>query len=192
MQQQEIENFCPANRTAWREWLIKNHGSTQSVWLVIYKKKSGKQTITWSEAVDEALCFGWVDSRRKPVDSEQFIQFFCKRKPNSTWSRINKEKVLTLIHLGKMLPAGLVSIETAKSNGAWNSLDDVEAYKVPEDLSRELLSHAGAEAFFLSLSKSVRKAILQWLVQAKQPHTRQKRITEIAELAAQKRKPKQF
>jgi len=192
MQQQEIENFCPANRTAWREWLIKNHGSTQSVWLVIYKKTSGKQTITWSEAVDEALCFGWVDSRRKPVDSEQFIQFFCKRKPNSTWSRINKEKVLTLIHLGKMLPAGLVSIETAKSNGAWNSLDDVEAYKVPEDLSRELLSHAGAEAFFLSLSKSVRKAILQWLVQAKQPHTRQKRITEIAELAAQKRKPKQF
>ena len=192
MHQQEIENFCPANRTAWREWLIKNHGSTQSVWLVIYKKKSGKQTITWSEAVDEALCFGWVDSRRKPVDSDQFIQFFCKRKPNSTWSRINKEKALTLIHLGKMLPAGLVSVETAKSNGAWNSFDDVEAYKVPEDLSSKLLSHAGAEAFFLSLSKSARKAILQWLVQAKQPHTRQKRITEIAELAAQKRKPKQF
>ncbi|WP_310589106.1 YdeI/OmpD-associated family protein [Runella aurantiaca] len=149
-------------------------------------------SITWSEAVDQALCFGWIDSTSKPIDDEKFMQFFCKRKPKSVWSKINKEKVLRLTEAGLMTQAGFESIETAKLNGSWNILDEVEELTIPQDLTDELKMKPVAEEFFLSLSKSVRKSILQWLVLAKRPETRQNRITEIAELAAQKLKPKQF
>jgi len=187
----ETNTFCPASAAEWRHWLQENHISSQSVWLVLYKVRSGKPTISWSEAVDEALCFGWVDSRRKPIDENQFMQFFCQRKPGSTWSKINKEKVIRLGEQGLMQPAGLACIEIAKQNGSWNILNEVEEYTVPADLEAALLAHESGE-FFHGLSKSVRKAMLQWLVLAKQPQTRQKRITEIAELAAQRQKPKQF
>lgn len=192
MHKHEVETFCPANRMEWRQWLVANHISSQSVWLVLHKMKSNIPTISWSEAVDEALCFGWVDSKRKSIDTEKFIQFFCKRKPSSTWSKINKEKVINLMDQGLMVSAGLACIETAKQNGSWNILDDVEAYKIPEDLEMAFQSYEGAAAFFSGLSKSVRKAILQWLVLAKQPQTRLKRITEISESASKRMKPKQF
>ncbi len=186
------ESVCPASREEWRLWLAENHLAKQSVWLIYYKKKSGVPTLSWSEAVDEALCFGWIDSKAKPVDEEKFMQFFCQRKPNSVWSKINKEKVQRLMDAGLIAPAGYESIEAAKQNGSWTILDEVEELIIPNDLEAALKSQPGAEDFFLSLSKSIRKAMLQWLVMAKQPATRQKRIAEIAELAAQKRKPKQF
>jgi uncharacterized protein YdeI (YjbR/CyaY-like superfamily) len=192
MQKEDIETFYPASRNAWRQWLKKNHKSKQSIWLIIYKKESGKPTISWSEAVDEALCFGWVDSKRKPLDKEKFMQFVCKRKPKGTWSKINKVKVQQLIDDGLMTKAGFDSIETAKQNGSWTILDDVEELKIPKDLAKEFRANPGSKDFFSSLSKSVKKMILQWLVLAKRPETRQKRITEVAELAAQKLKPKQF
>ena len=107
----EIESFYPENREQWRKWLLENHTSKASVWLVFYKIKSDMPTISWSEAVDEALCFGWVDSRKKPVDDQKYIQFFCKRKAVSTWSKINKEKVARLLTDGLIEPAGLASIE---------------------------------------------------------------------------------
>jgi len=188
----EVETFCPTNIQDWRQWLQENHRSKQSIWLVYYKKKSGTPSITWSEAVDQALCFGWIDSTSKPIDNERFMQFFCKRKPNSVWSKINKEKVERLIEAELMTQAGFESIETAKQNGSWSILDEVEELTIPQDLADELKINTGAEEFFLSLSKSVRKSILQWLVLAKRPETRQNRIAEIAELAAQKLKPKQF
>lgn len=149
-------------------------------------------TISWSEAVDEALCFGWIDSVRKTLDEEKFVQFFCKRKPKSGWSKINKEKIQRLIENGQMAQAGYQSIETAKQNGSWTILDDVEELKMPDDLAAAFKSRSGSKEYFLSLSKSVRKSILQWLLFAKRPETRQKRIAEIAELAGQKLKPKQF
>jgi uncharacterized protein YdeI (YjbR/CyaY-like superfamily) len=192
MNSADIETFCPTSRQEWRLWLKDNHSSKQSVWLVCYKKKSNVPTITWSEAVDEALCFGWIDSKRKPVNEDKFIQFFSKRKSNGTWSKVNKEKIKQLIDEGLMTKAGFDSIETAKQNNSWTILDDVEELKIPEDLEKELKIKADAMDFFLSLSKSVRKAILQWLVFARKQETRQKRITEIAELAVQKQKPKQF
>lgn len=157
-----------------------------------YKKKSNVATLSWSEAVDEALCFGWIDSTKKTLDEHTFTQFFCKRKPTSTWSKINKGKVEQLIEQGLMMPAGYKSIETAQQNGSWTLLDQAEELILPDDLAIALQTYIGAEDFFLSLSKSAKKAILQWLVLAKQPATRQKRMTEIAELAAQKLKPKQF
>lgn len=191
-QKEEIETFYPTNQTDWREWLQENHLSKQSVWLIYYKKKSKMPSISWSQAVDEALCFGWIDSTARPIDDEKYMQFFTKRKATSVWSKINKVKVAKLIEEGKMSHAGFESIEKAKKNGSWTILDEVEELLIPEDLDAAFEANDGSKDFFLSLSKSVRKAILQWLVLAKQPTTRQKRINEITELAAQKLKPKQF
>lgn len=190
MQKKEVEIFCPTSQTEWRKWLEENHNSKQSVWLVCYKKKSNKPTIEWSNTVDEALCFGWIDSKRKPIDDEKFIQFFSKRKPKGTWSKVNKEKIKQLIDNGLMKKEGLKIIETAKRNGSWIILDEVEELKIPKDLAKEFKNKKGSQDFFLGLSRSVKKAILQWLVLAKRPETRQKRITEIAELAGQNLKPK--
>lgn len=192
MQQAEIETFCPASRQEWRQWLAQNHRSKGAVWLVYYKKKAGIPTIIYSDAVDEALCFGWIDSTKKSLDDETFMQFFCKRKPASVWSKINKGKVQRLMDEGLMAEAGYASIERAKQAGSWTILDDVEELKIPLDLEESFNTRPGAKDFFLSLSKSARKAILQWLVLAKRPETRQNRISEIAELASQGLKPKQF
>jgi uncharacterized protein YdeI (YjbR/CyaY-like superfamily) len=192
MPKNETEIFCPASRKAWRQWLQKNHSVKQSVWIIQYKKKTNVATINWSDAVDEAICFGWIDSIRKSIDDEKFIQFFCRRKPKSVWSKINKAKVERLMYEGLITQAGYASIETAKQNGSWVILDEVEELVIPNDLLKAFKTLPGSKIFFLSLSKSVRKAILQWLVLAKKQETRQKRINEIAELAAQQLKPKQF
>ena len=192
MAKQASDRFYPTSREAWRTWLKENHQTREYVWLVCYKKGSAKPTISWSDAVDEALCFGWVDSVRKSVDKEQFIQFFSKRKPRSTWSRINKEKVQLLMEQGLMTRAGLACIETAKQNGSWTILDEVEDLKIPKDLAQAFKLHPGSKAYFTGLSKSVQKMMLQWLVLAKRPETRQKRIDEIATRAAQGLRPGPF
>jgi len=192
MKKTETETFYPKDQKAWRQWLQKNHSKKTSVWLVCYKKSSGMPSISWSNAVDEALCFGWIDSVRKTIDAEKFIQFFSKRKAISTWSKINKEKIKKLIEHDLMTKAGHESIELAKQNGSWEILNSVEELEIPKDLEKEFKSKKGSKDFFLSLSRSVRKAMLQWLVLAKRPETRQKRISEIAALAAKKQKPKQF
>jgi len=192
MQKKDLATFCPASRQDWRQWLKENHSSKQSVLLIYYKKKTNIPTIIYSEAVDEALCFGWIDSTRTSLGDDQFMQFFCKRKPKSVWSKINKEKVQRLIDEGLMTAAGYECIETAKQNGSWAILDDVEELRIPKDLANGFKSKPGSKDYFMSLSRSVRKSILQWLVLAKRPETRQKRINEIAELASQKLKPKQF
>ena len=192
MQKKEVETFCPASRKEWRQWLMKNHVSSQSVWLLQYKQKSAKPSLSWSDSVEEALCFGWIDSTRKTIDEESFIQFFTKRKPTSNWSKINKTKVERLIQEGQMTEAGFKSIEVAKKNGSWYILDEVEELIVPNDLKQAFRAYAGSEEFYSSLSKSARKMLLHWIYTAKRPETRQRRIAEIAELAAQKLKPKQF
>ncbi|MGN6645126.1 MAG: YdeI/OmpD-associated family protein [Cytophaga sp.] len=190
MKSEQIATFYPKSRKAWRQWLTKHHRSEQSVWLLFYKKESGKPTISWSDAVEEALCFGWIDSKRKSLDPESFIQFFCQRKPKGTWSKINKEKVVELMAAGLMTEMGLASIETAKQNGSWEILDVVDALEIPKDLAKAFKANPGSKDFFLSLSKSVRKMILYWLVSAKRTETREKRILEVAERAAQGLKPK--
>lgn len=151
-----------------------------------YKLKTGIPTISWSDAVDEALCFGWIDSTRTSLDDDRFQQFFCKRKPKSNWSKINKEKVRRLIDEGLMMPAGLASIEIAKQNGSWTILDAVEELIVPEELLKEFDKHPGTEEFFHSLSKSVRKSFLYRINAAKRPETREKRIEEIISQIRQK------
>jgi uncharacterized protein YdeI (YjbR/CyaY-like superfamily) len=190
MSVKETETFYPSNKKQWRAWLQKNHAKKQSVWLVCYKVKSGKPSITWSDAVDEALCFGWIDSVRKSIDDETFVQFFSKRKPTSAWSKINKAKIERLIDEELMRPAGLASIETAKKNGSWTILDEVEKLTIPKDLDKAFKANKSSKKFFLSLSKSIQKMILQWITFAKREETRQRRIHEVALLAAKKLKPK--
>ena len=168
----------------------KNHSTEKAVWLVFYNKSSAKTSISWSEAVDEALCFGWIDSKKIKIDEETSHQFFSKRKPKSTWSKINKEKVRQLIKDRLMTDAGLDIIEKAKQNGSWTILDEVEELVLPKDLETEFRNKPKAKDFFLRLSKSAKKAILQWLVLARTTETRQKRIAETVESAEQNQKPK--
>lgn len=186
----EIETYCPQSRTDWRQWLEKNHQSKQYVWLVYYTKKSNVPSLSWSEAVDEALCFGWIDSTKKTIDDFSFMQFFSKRKPKSNWSKINKEKVQQLIDSKRMSKAGYKSVATAKQNGYWTILDEVEELLIPNDLENAFKVHEGSKDYFLSLSKSARKIILGWIVLAKRQETRQKRIDEVVESAEQNLKPK--
>ncbi len=192
MQKKEMETFYPTSQHEWRAWLQENHVSKQAIWLVYYRIKSGAPTISWSDAVDEALCFGWIDSTKKSIDDQKFMQFFSKRKPTSVWSKINKSKVERLIQEEKFTKAGFTSVEVAKQNGSWLILNEVEELNIPIDLEKAFKTQKGAKQFFLSLSKSARKSILQWLILAKRAETRQNRCIEIAEFAAKHLKPKQF
>ena len=190
--QSEIETFYPSSREAWRAWLMEHHANRQSVWLICYRKSANKPTLSWSEAVDEALCFGWIDSTKRAIDHQQSIQYFTRRKLTSAWSKINKAKVERLTNDGLMAQAGLNSIEIAKQNGSWSILDEVEELVIPKDLDKAFKLHPGSKDFFMGLSKSIKKMMLHWIIAAKRSETREKRITELAELAAQKKKPKQF
>jgi uncharacterized protein YdeI (YjbR/CyaY-like superfamily) len=192
MSLKDQETFHPEDQEPWRWWLTENHKTKKSIWVIFYKLSSGKQKLNWGNAVDEALCFGWIDSTKKTLDEERYIQYFSKRKPTSTWSRTNKEKVDQLISTGKMMPAGLNRIEEAKDNGSWTFLDDIEALIIPTDLTAALQAQKGAEEFFLALSKSDKKILLYWVISAKRPATREKRISEIVVNAKQGLKPKQF
>ncbi len=189
---EETEIYCPANQQEWRKWLEKNHQQKNSVWLVIHKKNTANTNLSWSQAVDHALCFGWIDSTKRTIDAERYKQYFCKRKAVSNWSKINKEKVTSLTKKGLMTQAGHKSIAIAKANGSWTILDTVEALEIPADLAEELKKRKGATEFFVALSKSGKKQLLYWVISAKRKETRQKRIQEIAENAGKNQKPKQF
>ncbi len=173
------ETFYPKTKGQWRKWLEKNHASRTAVWLIMYNKKAKKPTISWSDAVDEALCFGWIDSLKKKLDDERSVQFFSKRKPKSTWSKINKEKVKRLIEEGLMSAAGHESIEVAKRNGTWDLLNDVDKLIIPDDLEAAFKRHPGAKDKYLALSNSAKKLVLSSLLFAKREETRQKTITAI-------------
>ena len=190
MQEKEIVDL--ASVAAWRKWLEKNHIKKDAVWLVYYTKASNKVNFTWSEAVSVALCFGWIDSKRIKIDEHTSHQHFSKRKAKSTWSKINKDKVEQLIAAGLMVEAGYKSIEIAKQNGSWTSLDDVENLVVPKDLEQALRKNQKAQAYFSTLAKSKRKLILYWLTSAKREETRTKRLTEIIMCAGEGRMPGQL
>lgn len=192
MSTKEIETFYPKSQKEWRDWLEKNHVDQQSIWVVFYKTATKIPSMSWSDAVDEALCFGWIDSTKRTIDEKSYMQYFSKRKPNSNWSKINKEKVEQLTQNGKMTKAGFASVETAKENGSWTLLDDVEALIVPKDLNEALMKLKRASDHFDAFSKSTKKILLYWVISAKRAETRQKRILEIAQNAEENMVPKQF
>ena len=188
----DIKEFCPSNQQEWRNWLELNHVNESAVWLVFYKKNSPNFNLSWSESVDEALCFGWIDSTKKTIDSEKFKQYFSKRKEKSNWSKINKDKIRFLKEKGLITKQGFKSIEIAKKNGSWTILDDVESLVTPKELENEFGNHPGSREYFNGLSNSAKKILLYWVISAKRKETRQKRVLEIAENASNKMKPKQF
>jgi uncharacterized protein YdeI (YjbR/CyaY-like superfamily) len=187
-----LQEIWATDRATWRAWLEKHHATETGVWLLYWKKSSGKQGLDWSEAVDEALCFGWIDSTRRTLDEQSFKQYFAPRKSRSNWSGINKAKVERLIAEGRMAPAGLAAVERAKANGSWHNLDDVEANVVPSDLLAALDATPGAREYFDGLSRMKRWEILYWISGAKRETTRADRIRQIVEAAAEGKRPDRF
>jgi len=187
-----VKTFYAKTQKEWRKWLEKNHRSEKAVWLIFYKKGSGIQSTNYAEVLEEALCFGWIDSKANKRDDQSYFQYFTKRKPKSNWSKLNKEKAAKLIEKGLMTPAGFESIEIAKKNGKWASLDGVEGLTVPHDLRRLLEKDKTAFDNWEQFSRSVKRGILEWILNAKRPETRQKRINEIVELAGKNIKANQY
>lgn len=192
MSRQEVEEFYPETKQHLRKWLQKNHLSKDAVWLIFYKKHTGKPSVAWTDAVDEALCFGWIDSKGETIDKDTFRQYFCKRKPTSTWSKINKQKIESLTAKGLMTEAGFKVIDIAKQNGSWTILDEAEELVVPLEMEKAFEKYENSKDYFSSLSKSKKKVLLYWIALAKTEMTRQNRILEIAENASQQQQPKQF
>lgn len=180
--------FYAPDPAAWRQWLEANHQGQQGVWLIIYKKESGIHSVYYPEAVDEALCFGWVDSLGNKRDEQSYYQYFSPRKPKSNWSGVNKAKVERLLAAGKMMPAGMEMVELAKRTGTWTALEEVENGVVPADLEAALALQPQALAHWQAFPPSAKRGILQWLSAAKQAATRERRIVEIVNKAADNRR----
>lgn len=165
-------------------WLEENHDASDGLWLKIAKKGTGERSVTYGEALELALCFGWIDSQGGNLDERRSRQYFAPRKPTSGWAATNKARIERLIRERRMHPAGLAAIERARENGSWTLLDDVERGVIPDDLAAALAAHPPAAENFDGFSKSAKRAMLEWTAQAKRPETRQKRVLEIAERAA--------
>jgi uncharacterized protein YdeI (YjbR/CyaY-like superfamily) len=175
----------PATRAQWRQWLAQNYTRKAGIWLISYKKDTGKPRFEYEEAVEEALCFGWIDSKPNKLDDERSMLWFAPRKARTGWSKLNKDRVERLLAAGLIMPPGLAKIEAAKVDGSWFALDAIEALEIPPDLAQALIEHPGAQANFEAFPKSAKRGILEWIAIAKKPETRAKRVTETAQLAAQ-------
>ena len=173
----------PLTRAEWRSWLEQNWSRAEGIWLVSYKKDTGKSRFEYDEAVEEALCFGWVDSKPNKLDDERSLLWFAPRKRGTGWSKPNKDRVERLIAQGLMAPPGLAKIEASKQDGSWNALDAVEALEIPSDLAEALAQYPSAGKNFDAFPRSVKRGILEWIVNAKKPETRAQRISETARLA---------
>ena len=172
------------DRATWRAWLEANHATARGAWLVTWRSRSGRVHLDYEAALEEALCFGWVDSTGGHVDDERGKLYFAPRKSRSVWAASNKARVERLIDEGRMGPAGLAAIERAKANGSWEILDSAERLEVPEDLTAALQARPPAAVNFAAFPPSARKMLLGWVALARRPETRAARITEIAEAAA--------
>lgn len=172
------------DRDAWRRWLEANHDRSKGVWLAIGKKGSTATRLMYDEAVEEALCFGWIDSTVRKLDAQRSQQLYTPRKPNSTWAASNKRRVDKLIAEGKMTPAGMAAVEVAKSNGSWTLLDEIEAMVMPDDLTEALAATPDAAEGWERVPVSQRKIALYWIATAKRAETRARRIAETARAAA--------
>jgi uncharacterized protein YdeI (YjbR/CyaY-like superfamily) len=178
------------DRQEWRKWLEDNADTTQEVWVVHLKKHSGKVSISHNEAVEEALCFGWIDGKLKSIDEDRFILRYSPRKANSVWSKINRNKAEHLIVQGKMTTAGLAKIEEAKKNGSWdaaytNKIKD----EIPSDLKNALAKDSKALDNFMNFANTYRNMYIGWINSAKTGDTRKRRISEVVKRSALNRKP---
>jgi len=185
----DYPDVTPTSRKAWRAWLQKHHAASSGVWLVFAKKHSGRPTVSYNDAVEEALCFGWIDGLMHPVDDTFYKQLFTPRQPKSRWAASNKARVEKMIAAGLMTDAGMTMIELAKQTGTWNAFDAVEAMTMPEDFKRALKAAPAAKKTYEAYTPAVKKQCLYYLNDAKRPETRAKRIAQLVAAAAEGRKP---
>jgi uncharacterized protein YdeI (YjbR/CyaY-like superfamily) len=180
------------SRGALRDWLSAHHDSAPGVWAVTYKKAAGSRHLPYDAIVEEALCFGWVDSKPRKVDDERTALLLTPRKPGSGWSRPNKERIARLEATGALAPAGRRTVEAAKADGSWTALDDVENLVEPEDLRTALDAEPTARAHWDAFPRSARRGILEWIQSAKRAETRAERVAETVGEAAEGRRANQW
>ncbi|MGZ8631113.1 MAG: YdeI/OmpD-associated family protein [Actinomycetota bacterium] len=180
------------NRAAWRRWLEGHRDRGRGVWLVIHKRGSTGGSLTYDDAVAEALCFGWIDSKANTLDDERYKLWMAPRKPKSAWSAVNKRRVDELVGSGRMTEAGLATIDAAKADGSWNALDRSDALELPDDLLSAFDRHAGSRGHWDGFPPGARKQILEWIYAAKRDETRAKRIEVTASLAAKNERANQL
>jgi uncharacterized protein YdeI (YjbR/CyaY-like superfamily) len=186
----DIEALYFTDRKQWRQWLEDNHDKQREVWLVHYKKKSGRNSVNLDEAVEEAICFGWIDGKLKRIDEDGFILKYTPRKANSVWSKINKERAQKLIKAGKMTAAGLAKIKEARENGFWKTAyTNKKRDEIPADLKEALSKNRVARENFQKFANSYRNMYIGWVTAARTRVTRTKRIEEVVRRAALNKKP---
>lgn len=187
MSKNEIKTYCPKSRADWRKWLEKNHDKETEIWLIFYKVKVKKDSLRYAEAVEEALCFGWIDSTLRRIDDEKHMQRYTPRKAKSNWSALNKSRVSKLIESGLMTEFGLNSIKLAKQNGSWNRLDSVEIrMEIPAELKKAFKTNNSAKKIYEKLAPSRKKQIIWHIKSAKRIETKEKRVNDIINLLLQR------
>ena len=175
--------FTPRNRAHWRNWLENNHARANEVWLVFVKQHTGRANVSYNDAVEEALCFGWIDSVKRSIDDDHYMHRFTPRKSNSRWSKSNKVRAERMLEAGRMAPAGKRSVEQAKSSGQWTEVTDARAsFSMPPELSRRLQQNPKASEYFEALAPSYQRQYIAWIATAKRPDTRKRRLDETMEL----------
>lgn len=190
MPKTEHKTLYVKNRDEWRNWLEKNYDSESEIWLIYYKKHSDKQSIPYDDAVEEALCFGWIDSLVKTIDDEKYTQKYTPRKKNSVWSEYNVKRCHKMIKEGKMTDAGLQLIKEAKKNGKWNlAYTTKKMYEMPEEMENALKQNKTAWDNFNNFAPSYRNNYIGWVITAKRPETKSKRIAEVVKRSALNQKP---
>jgi uncharacterized protein YdeI (YjbR/CyaY-like superfamily) len=180
------------SRIQWRAWLAANHRQLDGIWLVTYKKATGRKHLPNADVVEEALCFGWIDSKPRALDDERSMLWLAPRKAGTNWSGINRERVARMIAEGRMTAAGQAKVDVAKADGSFSALEAVDALTIPDDLATAFRRQKGAAANFDAFPKSTKKGILEWIQIAKRPETRAARILETATLAARNERANQW
>jgi uncharacterized protein YdeI (YjbR/CyaY-like superfamily) len=186
---QDLPILSVASRDAWEAWLTEQHTTSSGVWLTLAKKSSGIASVSYADALDVALCYGWIDSRKNTLDDDYWLQRFTPRTPRSTWSKVNCRRATELIETGAMQPAGLRQVEQARADGRWAAAYDGQSTAtVPDDLRRALEQNDQARAFFATLDSRNRYALLYRIQEAKKPATRAQRIATYVAMLSEQRK----
>lgn len=193
MAAREYKMFHPKTRNEWRKWLKKNHAISPGIWMIYYKKESGKRKFSYEEAVEEALCFGWIDSAPRKLDEERSALKFTPRKSKSIWSKLNKQRIKKLIEKNLMTPAGLIKIKQAKKNGSWSALNNSDLHAdmntLPTELQKAFQKNETALKNFKAFPPGYRKRFLFWIDSAKGVETKEARIKQTVLMASANKKP---
>jgi uncharacterized protein YdeI (YjbR/CyaY-like superfamily) len=188
----ETKAFHPRSLKEWRAWLKANHRTAKNVWLVLHKKSSPGPGIEYAESVEEALCYGWIDSKPQKRDEHTYLLYFTERKKGSVWSKINKQRIARLIKEGRMTAAGMKKIDAAKKDGSWSTLDPVDELEIPGELSKAFARNKKALKHFEAFPQGIKKQLVYWVLSAKREETRSVRIKDIVSKAARNERANQW